>query len=419
MGVLTGKYFPALTHRDFRIFWCGQCVSLIGSWMQTVGQSWLVYQLTESSFLLGVVGMLQFLPMALFSLPAGALIDRSSKKKILFTVQLLMMLNAFVLSALVWSGRAQYWNIAIIAFVLGILNSIDMPVRQSFVVSLASKEHLMNAISLNSTIFNAARVIGPAVAGVVFGSLGAAMCFLLNGLSFIPVLIGIWNIKAEGKGTTPAGQVKMTKDILESIKYIISKPIMYTSIFMVAITNMIVINSHVTIPVLTKTVLSGDSRLYGYLMTAMGTGAFLGALTLAATSYKGIRVKRQFGAFLGLAFLVFLTGFQGSFYFIVPLLVASGFCLTSGLSSSNSTVQLNSPDNMRGRIMSVYTLMNGISITVGNIYTGIICEKIGVSAAYKINGAVGFIIILLLIAVNYTAVMERVCSQKAVTAQKT
>jgi MFS family permease len=202
--------------------------------------------------------MLQFLPLVLFSLPVGAFIDRYSKKKILFGIQFLLMTNAFVLSILVWSGYAAYWNIAIVAFVLGILNSIDMPVRQSFVVDLASKEHLMNAISLNSTIFNAARVIGPAVAGIVFGAFGAAACFLINGITFVPVLVGIWLIKVDGKGRN-RGKIDFKKEIGEGVRYIFKNPIIYTVMFMVSCINMIIINSNVTIPVLTSTVLNGDS----------------------------------------------------------------------------------------------------------------------------------------------------------------
>ncbi len=400
------RYFPALTHKDYRRFWCGQCISLIGSWMQTVGQSWLVYKLTNSSFLLGLIGMLQFLPMALFSLPAGAFIDRYSKKKMLFVIQFLLMTNAFVLSILVWSGRAAYWNIAIVAFILGILNSIDMPVRQSFVVDLASKEHLINAISLNSTIFNAARIIGPAVAGIVFGTLGAAACFFINGLTFIPVLIGIWFIQVEGKGTSK-GKINIKNEISEGLKYIFKNPIIYTAMLMVVCINMIIINSNVTIPVLTSTVLNGDSKTYGYLMTFMGIGAFLGAFTLAATSYKGIRIKRHFAAVITLSLIIFVIGFQTNYYMICGLLLLSGYCLTTSLSSSNSTVQLNSPDHMRGRIMSVYALTNGVSITVGNIYAGTICEKLGVSQAYKLNGILGLIIILILIAVNFKPISKR------------
>ncbi|MFZ5352147.1 MAG: MFS transporter [Bacillota bacterium] len=399
---ILNRNFPALTHRDFRIFWCGQCISLIGSWMQTVGQSWLVYQLTNSSLLLGIV---------------GAFIDRHSKKKILFTVQFLMMVNAFVLSILVWNGWAKYWNIALIAFILGILNSIDMPVRQSFVVSLASKEHLINAISLNSTIFNAARIIGPAIAGIVFGTLGAAVCFLINGVSFIPVLIGIWFIKADGKRTRIKDNNRLVNEIAEGIKYILSKPIIYTVMLMVGCINMIIINSNVTVPVLTKTVLNGDSKMYGYLVTALGTGAFLGAFTLAATSFKGIRLKRHFGAVLSLALLVFIIGFQSDFYIIFALLTVTGFCLTTSLSSSNSTVQLNSPDHMRGRIMSVYTLVNGISITVGNIYSGTMCQELGVSNTYKINGALGFMIVATLLIINYKAVKAAVAERQKLEVQ--
>lgn len=387
------RSFPALTHRDFRLFWCGQCISLIGTWTQIVGQSWLVYQLTNSSFLLGIVGMLQFVPLVFFALPAGTLIDRYSKKKILFSVQFLLMINAFVLSYLVWSNVAAYWNIAIIAFILGTLNSIDMPVRQSFIVSLATKEHLMNAISLNSTIFNGARIIGPAIAGIIFGKFGAAACFLINGLSFIPVLVGIWLIETEGINTNSKGKINIKQEIGVAIKYILNTPVIYTVMLMTASVNMIIINSNVTIPVLTKTVIGGDAETYGYLLTAMGFGAFLGGISLAISSYKGLKMRKLMLAFVGISVLVLIISFITNYYGIFVALIVTGFCLTNALSASNSTVQLNSPDNMRGRIMSVYTLTLGISITIGNLYAGSICEAVGVLVAYRINGILGVIII--------------------------
>lgn len=390
------KHFPALSHRDYRLFWTGQCVSLIGTWMQNVGQSWLVYQMTSSSFLLGLISALQFTPVLLFSLPIGAIVDRYPKKKILFTVQVCMMMTAFTLSFLIYMKWAAYWNIAILACILGILNSIDMPVRQSYMVELASKEHLMNAVALNSTIFNAARIIGPSIAGLVFSAYGAAACFLFNGLSFIPVLIGISKIEAQGIAVKKKN-IGMLDDIKEGIRYIIRNGEVKTTVMMVAFNNAIVMNFMIVIPVMARTVFYGDSKIYGYLMTALGIGAFTGAITLAATSYKGLRRRLQMAAFVGVSAFVFAQSFVNNYYVAFALFIGAGFCMTTALSSSNTTLQLNSPDELRGRIMSVYSLVVGGTAPIGSLYAGTMCQQFGVSRTFLVSGTAGLIVMAALI----------------------
>ena len=393
---MQNKHFPALSHRDYRLFWTGQCVSLIGTWMQNIGQAWLVYQMTNSSFLLGLISALQFTPVLLLSLPIGVIIDRYPKKKILFGVQFMMMMTSFTLAFLVYMGWAAYWNIAMLACVLGILNSIDMPVRQSFVVELASKEHLMNAVALNSMIFNAARIIGPSIAGLVFGYFGAAVCFFLNGLSFIPVLIGINKIEAEGLGVK-SKKGSLIPDIKEGIAYIFKNPEVKTTVLMVAFNNAIVMNFMVMIPVMAKTVFNGDSKLYGNLMAGLGIGAFAGALLLAATSYKGLRRNIQNKAFIGVALFVLIEGLVRNFQLAFIFFIFAGFCMTTALSSSNTTLQLSSPDKMRGRIMSVYSLVLGGTAPIGSLYSGIMCENFGVSSTFVINGTIGLFVMTVII----------------------
>jgi len=403
---IINRNFPALTHRDFRLFWTGQCISLIGTWMQTVGQSWLVYQITDSSFKLGIITALQFTPMLLFSLPVGALIDRHSKKKLLFAVQTIMAVNAFVLAFLVWRGIASYGTIALQALLLGTLNCIDMPVRQSYMAELASKEHLMNAIALNSTIFNAARVIGPAVAGLAFSYFGATVCFLINGLSFIPVIININRIQNEGKSTIDRSGIKISHEIWEGLKYIASNPVINTTFLMLAFSNTIILNFNILIPVMAKTVLNGDSRSYGFLLTALGLGAFTGALLLAATSYKGLRMKLLMGAYLSLSICVFIIGFQTEFLYAFLMFMLAGWSMTSALSSSNTCVQTHSPDGMRGRIMSVYSLVVGGAIPIGSIYSGTMAESFGVGFTFKVSGMAGIVFILAVIILRYKLVVN-------------
>ncbi|MHB1393291.1 MAG: MFS transporter [Clostridia bacterium] len=406
LNSIINKHFPALTHRDYRLFWTGQCISLIGTWMQTVGQSWLVYQITNSSFKLGIISALQFTPMLLFSLPIGALIDRHSKKKVLFIVQIIMALNAFLLAFLVWRGIASYGTIALQAFLLGTLNCIDMPVRQSYMAELASKEHLMNAIALNSTIFNAARAIGPAVAGLAFSLFGATVCFLINGLSFIPVLINIYRIEAEGKCTNNKQGIKIRYEIWEGLKYIAGNPVINTTILMLAFANTIIMNFNILIPVMAKTVLNGDSKSYGFLMTAFGIGAFTGALSLAVTSYKGLRMKLLMGAYLSLSICVFIIGYQTKFIYAFLLFMLAGWSMTSALSSSNTCVQTNSPDGMRGRIMSVYSLVMGGAVPIGSMYAGTMAENFGVGFTFKVSGMAGIVFMLMVIILRYKLVVN-------------
>lgn len=403
---IINKHFPALTHRDFRLFWTGQCVSLIGTWMQTVGQSWLVYQMTNSSFKLGVISALQFTPMLLFSLPIGAFIDRHSKKKLLLIVQSIMALNAFLLAFLVWSGIASYLTIALQALLLGTLNCIDNPVRQSYMAELASKEHLMNAIALNSTIFNAARIIGPAVAGLAFSYFGATVCFLLNGISFIPVIINIQKIQNEGKSSGDRSEVKISHEILEGLKYIASNPVINTTILMLFFSNTIIMNFNILIPVMAKTVLNGDSRSYGFLMTALGLGAFSGALILAVNSHKGLRMKLLMGAYISLSISVFIMGFQTKFLYAFLFFILAGWSMTSALASSNTCVQTNTPDGMRGRIMSVYSLVMGGAVPIGSIYAGTMAQNFGVSFTFRVSGMAGIVFMLAVIILRYKMLMS-------------
>lgn len=398
------KHFPALLQRDYWLFWSGQCISLIGTWMQTVGQAWLVYQITDSSFKLGLISALQFTPMLLFSLPVGAIIDRHTKKKLLFAVQTLMAINAFVLAFMVWTDLASYGTIAVQAIILGMLNCVDMPVRQSFMADLASREHLMNAIALNSTIFNAARVIGPAVAGLAFSYFGATVCFLLNGLSFIPVLYNISRIKAQGSSRIIDKEDSIYQEIWQGLKYIAGNPVVNTTILMLGFSNMIIMNFNVLIPVMAKSVLGGDSKTYGFLLTALGLGAFSGALLLAARSYKGLKMKSLMGAYLVLSIFVFITGFQTEFLFAFISLMFSGWWMTTALSSSNTCIQTNSPDDMRGRIMSVYTLVQGGAVPFGSMYAGTMTENFGAGFTFKASGLAGMVFMLIIIVLRYRVV---------------
>lgn len=387
LAEITRKHFPALIKRDYRIFFFGQCFSLIGTWMQSVGQSWLVYQLTDSPFLLGSIIALQFLPVLLFSLLSGALVDRLPKKKIFMLIQCLMMLNAFVLTAIVMTGNARYWNIALLAFFLGLLNCIDMPIRQSVMIEWASREYLMNAISLNATIFNAARIIGPAVAGVVFSLWGPAVCFFVNGISFLPIIIGTAFMKT-GSEIMQKDKTTIIADVMEGINYIRDHIKLIITFTIIAFISTFVLNFNVVIPVVSKVLLSGDSSTYGFLMAAMGVGAFIGALRLATISYRGFRLNLIFICFGVLGLVLIFLSFANAFTSVVIAMIIMGFCMATGLSSCNTFLQLNSPDALRGRIMGVYSLVLGGVTPIGSLYSGYITDKYGIRIYLIISGGI-------------------------------
>lgn len=271
--------WAALRHRNFRLFWTGQCVSLVGTWMQNMAQSWLVLELTHSPFLLGVVGALQFTPSLLFALVAGVIADRMPKRILLLFTQSASMLLALILGLLIFFDVVQYWQVAILAFLLGTIHTIDMPARQSFIIELVGREDLMNAIALNSFIFNAARIIGPAVAGLVITYLGIAACFFLNAASFVFVLGGLLLMRLEHQAAVQEEQVDVLKDIREGLGYIRRTPIVFST----------AMNFNVLVPVFAREVLHREAQGFGFLMSAMGVGAFLGALTLAYFSHRGPR----------------------------------------------------------------------------------------------------------------------------------
>ncbi|WAM31215.1 MFS transporter [Caldicellulosiruptor naganoensis] len=270
--------FAALKSKNFRYFWIGQCISLIGIWLQNTALSWLVLTLTKSAFLVGLFNALQFTPQLFLSLFAGAIIDHFPKKKLLIITQSLLMIVAFLLSFLIWTKVINYPILLVFALALGIINTFDMPARQSFVIELAGQELLINAVALNSLNFNLARVIGPAIAGILLKNVGMGVCFFLNGLSFIAVLIGLFLIDV---GLKPLSETKsrgMLKDILEGLKYTKNNRVILQTMILILIMNVFIMNFNVLIPLYTKYILHKDEAGYGFLLSSMGIGALSGAL---------------------------------------------------------------------------------------------------------------------------------------------
>jgi MFS family permease len=388
---LINQYFPALSHKNYRYFWIGQCISLIGTWMQNMGQSWLVYTLTKSPFLLGLVNTLQFLPVLLFSLFAGALIDIFPKKTILLVTQTASMILALILALLVWTDKVQYWHVLILATLLGLVNTIDMPTRQSFNVEIASKKDLMNAVALNSVIFNAARILGPAIAGFLMAYLGIAFCFFANAISFMAVIFGLTRINVNGNFKPGNGSgilkrmfnMEVLLGVKEGLIYIYKNGILFRTLMSATAVTTFAMNFNVLIPVFAKSVLGQGEKGYGLLMSIMGLGSLIGAVALAVTSKRGPKMfYLKYGTII-ISLLLIGIGFNKSYYLTAALLVLVGFNTVSFNATNNSILQINAKDEFRGRVASAYTLINAGSTPIGSLYAGFAADRFG--------GGMGFI----------------------------
>jgi MFS family permease len=383
----------ALEHRDFRFFWCGQLVSLVGTWMQSVGQSWLVLDLTNSAFKLGLLSALQFLPMLCFAMVAGALADRLPKRRLIVGTQLALLVQAFTLSALVWTGHVRYWHVAVLATLLGIVNTIDMPARQSFIADMVGRESLANAIALNSAVFNAARVVGPAIAGLLVARYGVALAFFMNGLSFVAVIAALLMIRSEG-APRPRAAATMSADIIEGLAYVLRTPRVFLVLSLLLPVSLFVMNFNVLVPLFARDVLHEGAHGFGLLMAAMGAGSLAGAVGVALVGRARPRVRVIVtSAVVATVTTAAVTAVREFHLATVVLFVIGGSTIVF-MTSCNSTLQISAPDEMRGRMMSLYTLVFAGVTPFGSFMVGTIAEHLGVPAAFLASGGAGLLVIV-------------------------
>lgn len=386
--------FSALRHRNFRLFWMGQCISLVGTWMQNIGQSWLVLQMTGSALQLSFVNTMQFLPMMVFSLYAGPFVDRFPKRKVLIFTQSALGVLAVVLATITYLNVVQYWHVLVLAFLLGCIKTIDMPTRQAFMVEIAGREDLMNAIALNSSVVNLARILGPAVAGIMIGLIGIAACFYINAISFIAVIIGLWMISVPAvviKSKKSAKPKHVIMDIKEGLGYIGQNNLLKQPLLLLALISTFVMNFSVLVPVFAQQNLDQSAMGYGFLMTCMGAGSLVGALALAAKSSAGPKLKYLVSGAMGMSFFFLMLGFVKVYWLACVVLFAVGFCSITFTALVNSTIQLNSSDEMRGRVMSVYTLVFAGVTPIGSLFAGNITELTSAPVCMMISGAIGML----------------------------
>ena len=385
----------ALGHRDFRLFWCGQLVSLVGTWMQSVGQSWLVLELTNSPFRLGLIGALQFGPILLFSFVSGAISDRVRKRRLLLGTQAALMLQALTLAALVWSGHVQFWHVAMLAALYGLANTLDMPSRQSYIAHLVPRGDLMNAIALNSAVFNGARVVGPAAAGLLVARYGTAAAFLLNGLSFVAVLAALAAIRTEG-APRPGRGLGMRAEIAEGVRYAAGTPRVALVMGLLMVVSLFVANMSVLVPLIARDVLNEGAHGFGLLMASLGVGAVVGALAVAALSVGRPPLGLLVGPALAAAALLLVLSTARRFGVAAAVLAALGVAQIVFMTSCNTTVQIAVPDELRGRVMGLYSLVFAGMTPIGALIMGMVAEHWGVSRACAVGGAAGLVLILAL-----------------------
>ncbi|HZP56030.1 MAG TPA: MFS transporter [Dehalococcoidia bacterium] len=379
--------FRALRNRNYRLFYIGQSISLSGTWMQTIAQAWLVLDLTNSKVALGTVTMLQFLPITIFVLFAGVIADRVPKRNFILVTQSLAMSQALVLAALVWSGHIQLWHVYVLALVLGLANAFEQPTRQAFVVEMVGRDDLMNAVALNSGMFNGARLIGPAVGGFVIALVGVKGAFLLNGISFIPVIAGLLMMRLS-ELYVPA-QKRMTAnpvlELREGLHYAFRTPSVLLIVILVAIIGTFGYNFTVVLPLVDRYVLHQGSVAFGFLTAAVGLGALISALMLAsrksATKFTLFAGGTMFGMLL--CAVALSTWLPLTLLFLLLLGIAN----TAFAATANTSLQLATPDHLRGRVMALYMLLFAGSTPIGGYLTGVLADRLGTQTAIGIEGA--------------------------------
>jgi MFS family permease len=374
----------ALRHRNFQLFFSGQLISLTGTWMQSVAQAWLVYRLTGSALLLGTVGFASQIPVFLFAPLGGITADRVNRQRLVIATQTASMILASILAWLTLSGHVHVWHIFVLAGLLGVVNAFDIPGRQSFLIDMVGKQDLMNAIALNSSMFNGARVLGPAVAGILVSKIGEGWCFAANAISYIAVITGLLLMKVHSAPRSASHSP--IEDIIEGFRWVNRTKIIRSLLLLIGLVSLVGMPYTVLMPVFADKILHGGARGLGILMGATGVGALFGALTLAAkTGIKGLgRWVTITCATLGIS--LFLFSFSTSFWLSAALLLPCGYSMMLQMACSNTLIQTIVPDHLRGRVMSLYSMMFMGMAPFGAFFGGALANRIGAPMTVAVGG---------------------------------
>ncbi len=386
MNEFLGNLFRALKYRNFRLFFVGQSISLIGTWMQSIAMSWLVYRMTGSALLLGIVGFSSQIPTFILSPFAGVFADRYNRHKIIIATQALSMMQAFILAGLTLSGKIQVWQIIALGLFLGCVNAVDIPTRQTFLIDMVEKKEMLgNAIALNSAIFNGARLIGPTIAGILIAIVGEGICFLLNAISFLAVIASLLMMKLNRK-EEKGHESNVMGELKEGVDYAFSSRPIRMILFLLSIISMLGMSYVVLMPVFAKDIHHGGPGTLGIFMAAIGVGALIATLYLAArkeppTLEKGIPVSATI-----FASGVILFALSRVLWVSIILLVVTGFGFLATTASSNTIIQTVVDDDKRGRVMSFYAMAFMGMAPIGSLLAGTIASKFGATDALLFGG---------------------------------
>jgi MFS family permease len=377
----------ALAHRNFRLFFTGQGISLVGTWMQNVGEGWLILTLTNSPFYVGLTAALSSIGVLLFSLYAGVIADRVDKRRVIVFMQVAFMLEAFTVAILVATHVVAVWQVLVLATLLGVASAFDIPMRQSFIVEMVGKDDLMNAIALNSSLFNAARVIGPALAGLLIGAIGIAWCYFLNGLSYIAVIVGLLMMRLP-PNPRPQKTTSAWTGFREVLIYLKGERRTRVLMILTAILSVFGFPYIAMMPVFARDVLHRGAGGYGALTASIGIGAVIGALGIALASGR-IRRRGRLMLAGGSAFGVLLMLFSGSrsLALSMGILALAGCAMIVNNSILNTLLQTSAPDHLRGRIMGFYSFVFVGMAPFGAFLFGVVAEHVGVPTTIAVGGA--------------------------------
>ena len=393
MGIRLPRGLAAFAHRDYRIFWFAQLGSLTGTWMQSLAQSWLILTMTNSPFQLGLVNVCQFGPTLLLGLPAGVVADRVPKRTLLLCTQAVACAVTALLALSVATGRVQLWHIYAAALGLGVANALDMPTRQAFVADIVGRPDLMNAVALNSALFNTTRVVGPAIAGILLAQVGAAVCFVVNAVSYLPVLLGLLAMRTTGAPAPEAAadRASPVARLWQGFTYVRATPAVLLPIMLVGVIATFGMNFNVWVPLLAQRSFGIGAEGFGLLMSTLGVGSLAGALLLA---FRGRQPSRRWMLLTGIAFGGFEVALALGAVFGVPvaaamaLLAACGFAMSTAMALANTTVQRTTPDALRGRVMSIYMTVFAGTAPVGALLAGLTAATFGTPTSVALGGGV-------------------------------
>jgi MFS family permease len=381
----------AFTHRDYRIFWFSQLLSLTGTWLQSLAQSWLVLTLTNSPVALGAIGILQFGPTLILGLPGGVIADRYPKRQVLVLTQSAIFAITSILAILVVTGKVRLWHIYAAAFAFGVVNAIDMPTRQAFVADMVGHEDLGNAVALNSALFNTTRIVGPALAGLLLSTVGAGICFALNAVTYLPTIGALAIMHTNGDPAPASGSQSPIDRLRDGLAYVRQTPAVLMPIVLVGLVATFGLNFNVWAPLLAKDVLNIGASGFGVLMSSLGVGSLTGALILA---FRGrmpslSRILLMAGAFGALELALALAARElAPLAAIMALMATIGFCMSTTMAQANTLVQTSSPHALRGRVMSIYMTVFAGATPVGAAVAGVAAEWGGAALAVALGGAV-------------------------------